>query len=132
MRDEEPIVRGALASYGMLKFFECPLLREHEYLLQFLISMWSPELQCFIVSGENLELSAEEDVYFLTGLPFRGTLLPAEPVVVGEGQLATLAQTYCSGEDFMSGLVVRIGAMDALVHCCMEVMVVRVYGLLTT
>jgi hypothetical protein len=53
-------------------------------------------------------------------------------VVVGEGQLATLARTYCSGEDFMSGSVVRIGAMDSLVHCCMEAMVVRVYGSLMT
>jgi hypothetical protein len=71
MRDEELAVRGALATCGLLKFFECPLLRAHEYLLQFLISMWSPELQCFIVRGENLAFFAEEDVYFLTGLPFR-------------------------------------------------------------
>jgi hypothetical protein len=34
--------------------------------------MWSLELQCFIVHGEHLALSAEEDVYFLTGLPFSG------------------------------------------------------------
>ena len=94
--------------------------------------MWSPELKFFIVSGKHLAFFAEEDVYFLTGLPFWGTLLPAEPVVVGEGQLATLAQTYCSGEDFMSGSVVRIGVMDALVHRCMATMVVRVYGSLMT
>jgi hypothetical protein len=80
------------------------------------------------VRGEHLEFSSEEDVYFLTGLPFWGTLLPDELVVVGEGQLATLARKYCSGEDFMYGSVVRIGVMDALVHRCMETMVVRVYG----
>jgi hypothetical protein len=132
MRDEEPVVHGALAACGLLKFFECPLVRAQEYLLQFLISMWSPELQCFIVCGEHLAFSAEEDVYFLTGLPFRGTLLPAEPVIVGDGQLATLAQAYCSGEDFMSRSMVRIGAMDALVHRCMAAMIVRVYGSLAT
>jgi hypothetical protein len=91
MRDEDPTVRDALAACGMLKFFECPLLRAQEYRLQFLISMWSLELHCFIMCGKHLELSAEEDVYFLTGLPFRGTLLLSEPVVVGEGQLATLS-----------------------------------------
>jgi hypothetical protein len=88
-------------------------------------------LQCFIVHGENLAFFVEEDVYFLIGLPFQGTLLPVELVVVGEGQLATLAQTYCSGENFMSGSVVRIGVMDGLVHHCMATMVVRVYGSLT-
>jgi hypothetical protein len=115
VRDEELAVHGALAACGLLKFFECPLVRAQEYLLQFLISMWSPELQCFIVHGEHLAFSTEEDVYFLTGLPFRGTLLPAEPVIVGDGQLATLARAYCSGEDFMSRSMVRIGVMDALV-----------------
>ena len=68
----------------------------------------------------------------MTRLPFRGTLLPVELVIVGEGQLATLAQTYCLAEDFMSGSVVRIGVMDALVHHCMEMMIVRVYGSLMT
>jgi hypothetical protein len=32
----------------------------------------------------------------------------------------------------MSGSVVRIGAMDALVHHCMAAMIVRVYGSLVT
>jgi hypothetical protein len=73
-----------------------------------------------------------EDMYFLTGLPFRGTLLSMEPMLPGDGQLAILARTYCSGEDFMSGSVVRIGVMDALVHRCIASMIVRVYGSLAT
>jgi hypothetical protein len=85
IRDEEPVVCGALAACWLLKFFECSLVRAQEYLLQFLISIWSPELQCFIVRGEHLAFSAEEDVYFLTRLHFQGTLLPTEPVIVGEG-----------------------------------------------
>jgi hypothetical protein len=90
MRDEEPTVRGALVACGLLKFFECSLVRTQEYLLQFLISMWSLELQCFIVHGEHLEFSIVEDVYFLTVLPFRGTLLPIEPVVPRDGKLVVL------------------------------------------
>jgi hypothetical protein len=61
--------------------------------------------------GENFAFFDEEDVYFLNGLPFRGTLLPTEPVIVGEGQLATLVWSYCLGEDFMFGSVLRIGTM---------------------
>jgi hypothetical protein len=85
-----------------------------------------------MVQGEQLAFIAVEEVYFLTGLPFWGTPLPVEPILPGDGQLATLGQRYCMRGDFMSGSVVSIGAMDALVHCCMVVMVVRVYGSLTT
>jgi hypothetical protein len=33
VRDQEPTVRGALATCGLLKFFECSLVRAKEYLL---------------------------------------------------------------------------------------------------
>jgi hypothetical protein len=67
---DQPGVRGTLAACGMLKFFDFPLIRACEYLLQYLISMWSTELQCFIMQGEQLKLSAMEDVYLLNVLPF--------------------------------------------------------------
>jgi hypothetical protein len=81
VRDEELTVRGPLASCGLLKFFYYSLVWAQEYLLQFLISIWSLDLYCFIVQGEHLTFAATEDVYFLTGLPFRGISLPAEPVL---------------------------------------------------
>jgi hypothetical protein len=86
----------------------------------------------FMVQGEQLAFTVVEDVYFLTGLPFQGTPLPAEPVLPRDGQLATLGQRYYSRDDFMSGSVVSIRAMDDLVHCYVAVMVVRVYGSLST
>jgi hypothetical protein len=132
VRDEEPAICGALAACGLLKFFECSLVRAQEYLLQFLIAMWSLELQCFIVHGEHLTFSAMEDVYFLTRLPFWGTLLPANPVVLGEGQLVVLAWIYYLGEDYMFGSMVRIRVMDTLLHQCVASMIVRVYGSLMT
>jgi hypothetical protein len=90
MAIEEPGVRATLAACGLLKFFECPLIRAQEYLLQFLIRMWSPDLHCFMVRGEQIAFTAVEDIYFLTGLPFRGTPLPAEPVLPADVALATL------------------------------------------
>jgi hypothetical protein len=72
-----------------------------------------------------------EDIYFLTGLPFRGTPLPAEPVLPADVSLSTLGQRHCSREKYMSGSVVSIGVMDALAHCCVAAMIVRVYGSLT-
>jgi hypothetical protein len=82
---EESTVHATLVACGLLKFFECPLIRAQEYLLQFLIQMWSPDIHCFMVRGEQLAFTAVEDVYFLTGLPFRGTPLPTEPVLSGNG-----------------------------------------------
>jgi hypothetical protein len=73
-----------------------------------------------------------EDVYFLTGLPFRGTPLPVEPMLPGDGQFATLGRRYCLRDDFMSGSMVSIGDMDALAHRCVAAMVVRFYGSLAT
>jgi hypothetical protein len=42
-------VRADLATGGLLKFFECPLIWAQEYLLQFLLQMWSLDLHCFLV-----------------------------------------------------------------------------------
>ena len=71
-------------------------------------------------------------MYFLTGLPFWGMLLPREPVLPGDRQLATLGQRYYLRENFMSGSIVSIRVMDALVHHCVATMMMRVYGSLAT
>jgi hypothetical protein len=127
-----PEVRATLATCGLLKFFECPLIRPQEYLLQFLLQMWSSELHFSLVRGEQIPFTAVEDVYFLTGLPFQGTPLPAEPVLPRETTLVTIGRRYCSGENFMSGTVVSISAIESLAHHCIAAMIVRVYGSLAT
>jgi hypothetical protein len=73
-----------------------------------------------------------EDVYFLTRLPFWGRDLPADPQFLGDVHLEDLAWTYYSGEDLMSGSVMQIGAIDTLVHRCITMMIVRIYGSLDT
>jgi hypothetical protein len=127
-----PAVRAALATSGLLKFFECPLIRAQEYLLQFLLQMWSPELHCFLVRGEQIPFTAVEDVYFFTGLPFRGTPLPAELVLPRDTHLREIVERYCSGEKYSSGTVVSVSGLDSLLHCCIAAMIVRVYESLAT
>jgi hypothetical protein len=90
MAIEEPRVHATLVACGLLKFFECPFIRAQEYLLQFLIRMWSLDLHCFIVRGEQIAFIAVEDIYLLTGLSFRGTPLPAEPVLPRDVALVTV------------------------------------------
>jgi hypothetical protein len=80
-----------LATYGLLKLFDCLLIWSHEFLLQFLIHMWSTDLQCFVVSGEQLTLSVAKDIYFLTGLPFQGRELIIDPHLPWEDRVETIA-----------------------------------------
>ena len=87
-----PAVRVTLAASGLLKFFECPLLPTQEHLLHCLIEMWSPRQHCFFVRGERVQFTAEEDIYFLTGLPFRGTPMLVVPVMSRETDLAGFAR----------------------------------------
>jgi hypothetical protein len=84
------------------------------------------------VQGEQIPFTAVEDIYFLTGLPFRGMPLPAEPVLPRTILLVDIGQRYCSGRDFMSRTVVSIGAIDSLAHRCIVAMIVRIYGSLAT
>jgi hypothetical protein len=121
-----------LAACGLLKFFECPLIRAYKYLLQFIIQMWSPDLHYFIVQGEQIPFTAVEDMYFLTRLPFRGMPLPTELVLPRDTPLMTMGWRYCLGPNYISGTVMSIGAMVALAHRCIAVMIVRVYGSLAT
>jgi hypothetical protein len=90
--EARPVVRASLAASGLLKFFECPLIRAQEYLLQFLIEMWSPEQHFFLVRGEQVAFTAVEDIYFLTGLPFRGTPLPAVIVLLRDTDLVEVIE----------------------------------------
>jgi hypothetical protein len=94
--------------------------------------MWSLELHYFLVRGEQIPFTVVEDIYFLTGLPFRGTPLLAETVLPRDTTLVTIGQRYCSGRDFMSGTVVSISAIDSLAHRYIATMIVHIYGPLAT
>jgi hypothetical protein len=96
---EESGIQRPLAACGLLKFFDCPLIRSQEYLLQCLISMWSTDLQCFIVRGKQLTFSAMEDVYFLTGLPFQGMALPVDPQLPGDVHLVDFGTEVLFGAE---------------------------------
>jgi hypothetical protein len=121
-----------LASCRLLKFFYCPLIRSREFLLQFFIQMWSIDLKCFVVRGEQLTFSSAEDIYFLTGLPFWGRALVVDPHLLWEDRVETMRHDIVLGRTLMSGSVVRIEALDDLLRECIAAMVVRIYGSLGT
>jgi hypothetical protein len=85
-----------------------------------------------MVRGEDIAFTVVEDIYFLPGLPFQGKPLLVETVLPRDVALVTVGWRFCLRVKFMSGSIVSIGAMDALVHRCIEAMIVRVYGSLAT
>ena len=52
-----PTMRRWLAKVRLLKFFECPLMRLVNYLLEALIEMWRPVEEAFDVKGHILSLN---------------------------------------------------------------------------
>jgi hypothetical protein len=90
--------------------------------------MWSPDRHCFLVRGEQIVFTAVEDIYFLTGLRFRGTSLPADHVLPRDIHLETVAERYCSGDNYMTRLTMSISGINVLLHRCIVAMIVRVYG----
>ena len=57
----------SLRNCGLLTFFMCPSLRAQPLLLQWMVSMWEPDSQRFLVGDQLLDIEVD-DIYFLTGL----------------------------------------------------------------
>jgi hypothetical protein len=76
--------------------------------------------------------STTEDMYFLTGLPFRGREVVMDPHIPGEDRVETMAAQNFLGPNPMSGSIVWIEAIDELLIECIATMVVRIYGSLGT
>jgi hypothetical protein len=62
---------AALRDCGLLKFFRILGMRAQVRLLEYLVHMWDVDQQVFHVGVHTLSLDIE-DVYFLTGLSWRG------------------------------------------------------------
>jgi hypothetical protein len=66
-----PPTIAALRNCGLLKYFRIPGMRAQVRLLEYLVRMWDPDQQVFHVGVHTLSLDIE-DIYFLTGLSWRG------------------------------------------------------------
>jgi hypothetical protein len=69
-RNHPPTI-AALRNCGLLKYFRILGMRAQIKLLEHLVNMWDPDQQVFHVGVHTLSLDIEE-IYFLTGLSWRG------------------------------------------------------------
>jgi hypothetical protein len=59
---EDPAIVAVLSQCGLLKFFQCPFMREQPKLMNALIDYWNPDAETFMLEGQSLNPTAE-DIY---------------------------------------------------------------------
>ena len=89
----DPTTVEPLLNCGLLKIFRVPGMKAYLHLLEYIIDMWDPKQQHFVVRTHILNIDIE-DIYFLTGLSQRG-----KPVVLsgprgGELSLDNIIDRY--------------------------------------
>jgi hypothetical protein len=108
LRDEisgDQVLRGQLATYGLLKFLENPLMRGSARLLSQIIEYWNVDDEVFIVHGEQIELTLI-DIYFLTGLPIYGVVGDILPMLPRGLSLKEFIDRHCTrGSQVHDGLI---------------------------
>jgi hypothetical protein len=68
--ENHPPTIATLRDCGLLKYFRIPGMRAQVQLLEYLVRMWDPDQQVFIVGAHTLTIDIE-DIYFLNGLSRR-------------------------------------------------------------
>ena len=76
----------ALRNCTLLKYFRVPGMKAHIQLLEYIIEMWDPDQQHFVVGIHMLHIEVE-DIYFLTRLSMRGSLVALSRPRGGETSL---------------------------------------------
>ena len=78
-------------------------MKEHIQLLEYIIYMWDPDQEHFVV-GVHISAIEVKDIYFLIGLSMRGSPVVISGARGGEGSLDDIIDQYCSlGIESQSG-----------------------------
>jgi hypothetical protein len=85
---EDPTSLVVLYQCGLLKYFQCPLMREQPRLLNALVDYWHPDAEAFMLEGQSLTPMTGY-IYFLIGLlkrgdPFNLRTFPPRPHNIAE------------------------------------------------
>ena len=91
----DPATIEALQNYGILKYFRILGIKEHVWLLEYIINMWDPDQKYFVVGVHILPIEIE-DIYFLAGLSMRRSLVVLFGAQGGEGSLDDIINQHCS------------------------------------
>ena len=70
-------------------------MKAHVQLLEYIINMWDPEKENFVVGVHILPIEIK-DIYFPTGLSMRGSPAVLSRARGGEGSLDDIIDQHCS------------------------------------
>ena len=91
----DPATIEALQNCGLLKYFWIPGMKAHIQLLEYIIDMWDPDQENFVVVVHILPIEVE-DIYFLTGFSMRGIPVVLSGAREGEGSLDDIIDQHYS------------------------------------
>jgi len=110
--ENHPQTIVALRNYGLLKYFHISGMRAQVRLLEYLIWMWDPDQQVFIVGAHTLTIDIE-DIYFLTGLSKQGSYVSLTGSRRGGLKMSEYCREYCMPEaERQKGKVAIWGVTD--------------------
>jgi hypothetical protein len=110
--ENHPPTIVALRNCGLLKYFHIPGMRAQVRLLEYLVRMWDPDQQVFHVGVHTLSLDIEE-IYFLTGLSWRGHYVSLTSGRGGGFPMSEYCRLHCVSEvERKKGKLVIWGVRD--------------------
>jgi hypothetical protein len=125
--ENHPPTIAALRDYGLLKYFCIPGMRAQVRLLEYLVWMWDPDQQVFIVGAHTLTIDIE-DIYFLTGLSRHGSYVSLSESRKGGLKMREYCNQYCVPEvERQKGKVAIWGVTD-LTLCTILFTIARMAG----
>jgi hypothetical protein len=114
--ENHPPTIVALRECGLLKYFCVPGMSAQVRLLEYLVRMWDPDQQVFIVGAHTLTIDIE-DIYFLTGLSRRGSYCSFSGSRAGGLKMSEYCNQYCVPEaERQKGKVEIWGVTDLTLH----------------
>ena len=92
---DDPATIEALLNYGLFKYFRVPRMKSYIRLLEYIINMWDPNEEHFVVRTHALTIDIK-DIYFSVGLSWRGRPVVLSSARGGEASFDDLIDKYYS------------------------------------
>ena len=115
----DPATIESLRNWKLLKYFQVHGMKAHIRLLEYIIGMWDPDQQHFVVGIHILAIEVE-GIYFMTRLSMRGIPVSLSGARGGETSLDDLIEQYCTlGTKSQSGKL----RIQSIVDCPLRTIV---------
>jgi hypothetical protein len=114
--ENHPPTIASLRDCGLLKYFCIPCMRAQVRLLEYLVRMWDPDQQVFLMGAHTLTIDIE-DIYFLIGLSRHGSYVSLTGSRAGGLKMSEYCNQHCVPEvERKKGKVAIWGVTELNIH----------------